>query len=291
MKIAILIQCYKNARQINDLINSFDDNFVFFIHVDKKSNIQKDIVKKSGVYFVPDDRRVDVKWGTMSIVDASIEALKLACESNVKFDYAWQISGQDFPIKSSKEIVKFFEDNNGYDFFENIDVDSRKYTKFMKRVSLYYPSFILKKSFISRAFFKLYLKGTGGYYKTLIFKRKPIVDKFYFGSAWWAFTKETSEKVLEFISNNKKFLKFYKNTLIPDEGFFQTIVLNFDQVNKYKPYLHYLDFSARLPNPKTLDESDFSKIKESEYLIARKFDYDVDKKIVEMIQTQILNKE
>lgn len=52
-------------------------------------------------------------------------------------------------------------------------------------------------------------------------------------------------------------------------------------------YLHYVDWSERPGKPKnspnTLVLGDYEKIKNSGYLMARKFDINVDKKIVERL--------
>jgi hypothetical protein len=37
MRQTILITAYKNAKQINDIINYFGKEFDFYIHIDKKS--------------------------------------------------------------------------------------------------------------------------------------------------------------------------------------------------------------------------------------------------------------
>ena len=61
-KQAILIQCHNKPEQINVLIDTFpEEQFDFYVHVDKKSDIQKDIFKKSNVHFA--ESRVDVRWG------------------------------------------------------------------------------------------------------------------------------------------------------------------------------------------------------------------------------------
>lgn len=47
-KQAILIQCHNKPEQINVLIDTFpEEQFDFYVHVDKKSDIQKDIFKKA----------------------------------------------------------------------------------------------------------------------------------------------------------------------------------------------------------------------------------------------------
>lgn len=74
MKIAILIQCHKNPEQINQLIDVLSHPDIdVIIHVDKKSAITNKINSKGkSVSFVPDKKRVDVRWGTFSQVKATL---------------------------------------------------------------------------------------------------------------------------------------------------------------------------------------------------------------------------
>ena len=57
-------------------------------YVDKKSDIQPLIHRKETVHFVPDDRRVDVRWGTYSVVQATLELIYFAMQTG-SYDYFW----------------------------------------------------------------------------------------------------------------------------------------------------------------------------------------------------------
>lgn len=46
IKIAYIVLCHKNAGQINKMIKKLDSkNCDFFLHIDKKSSIEEDIIK------------------------------------------------------------------------------------------------------------------------------------------------------------------------------------------------------------------------------------------------------
>ncbi len=45
MKQGILITAYKNVNHLKKLINCFDDDFYYYIHIDKKSQIAKDEIE------------------------------------------------------------------------------------------------------------------------------------------------------------------------------------------------------------------------------------------------------
>ena len=81
-KIAILMLCHTLPNQINDFIDRFNDgHFDFFIHVDKKSDIKPKITPRDNVWFAPDKKRVDVRWGTYSQIEATRLLIQLALQT------------------------------------------------------------------------------------------------------------------------------------------------------------------------------------------------------------------
>lgn len=105
MKLAFLIQCHKNADQINQLIGALSHPDIdLYIHVDKKSEITQQIrINNSNVTILSDEERVDVRWGTFSQVQATLNLLKRSYRK--KYDFYWLISGQDFPLVSAESII------------------------------------------------------------------------------------------------------------------------------------------------------------------------------------------
>ena len=63
MKIAYIILCHKNAKQINMMIDALNDKEnTFFIHLDKKANIENLIKMESNIHILPEDKRIDIKF-------------------------------------------------------------------------------------------------------------------------------------------------------------------------------------------------------------------------------------
>lgn len=58
-------------------------------------------------------------------------------------------------------------------------------------------------------------------YKKALGNLKP-----YAGSQWWALSADACHYILSFVETNPKIVKFFQNTLTPDEIFFQTIIGN-----------------------------------------------------------------
>ena len=78
----------------------------------------------------------------------------------------------------------------------------------------------------------------------------------YAGSQWWALSREAADHILTFVKANRRLVRFYKRSLIPDEMFFHTILGNSPFREKAARNLTYADWSrglSRNPAPLTCE--------------------------------------
>jgi len=90
--------------------------------------------------------------------------------------------------------------------------------------------------------------------------------------------------VADFMNSNNKLRRFIRFTWGPDEFVIPTLIMN----SKFRPTVindnfYYIDWSKGGSNPKTLTVEDFEKIKYSGKLLARKFDIQQDRMILDML--------
>lgn len=79
MKIAILIQCHKNPKQINLLLERLNHPDIdCYLHIDKKANFAGEIIHRENVFVLPNKQRVSVEWARISQVDATLNLLHAA---------------------------------------------------------------------------------------------------------------------------------------------------------------------------------------------------------------------
>lgn len=296
MKLAILLLCHKNAEQINLFLNTLKHpDIEFFIHVDKKSNIIDQIEKRSDIHILPDVLRMDVKWSGFSMIEATLNLLKEAYKTGV-FNYYWLCSGQDFPLKSSNEIIEYFDCYSGCNFMSlrpsfNYQNNHRE-NNLDKRNIMKYPEFLMDRTLYKRVLKRLYIDISGGWNSTYsIFRRKDIFSTipFYFGPQWFAITNEFVKWLFYYLTENPWYEEGYRKSLTPDESFFQSLLMISPYKNTRHDYLHYIDWSEEKNSPKTLIYSDYEKIKKSGYLMARKFDINIDSKILLILASNISN--
>ena len=87
--------------------------------------------------------------------------------------------------------------------------------------------------------------------------------------------------ILIYLRNHHYYISYFKHCSTPDESFFQTLVMNSPYKDKRKDYLHYIDWSEGKSSPKTLTMEDVEKLKNSDKLMARKFDIKFDREILD----------
>src|SRR6476620_1654032 len=150
MKHGILILAHQYPVHLADLIKAFDEDFYFYIHIDKKSKFSlSDITalkKIPGVQFVSQELRV--RWGGFNHLKAILLLVEEALKQK-ELDYFHVISGQDYLIKPVHAVKKTFEDAPAdyMDYFEVLR--SKREAEWIERISLFGPYEI----FNSKSFF------------------------------------------------------------------------------------------------------------------------------------------
>lgn len=289
MKIAIAMLCHKNAEQINALLRAMaHDDIYFYIHVDKKSGIDRETITGKNVYVLSKDSSVDIQWGGFGMIEATLRLIETISQAALKFDYIWLMSGQDWPLHSANEIIEYVEQHGGEDFIEILPSNEAFERGYFKRNELYYPNWMVSNELHIKIIKHLFWLVTGGKKATRLFKRKSRIEKFYYGSQWWLLSSKTVNCMMSFLHNNEWFIDYFKNSLVPDESFFQTLYGMITSVSGAKPAVCFVNWKSNQNSPEVITSDDINKIKEikSNYLVARKFDFCVDNSIVKTIMNK-----
>lgn len=280
MRVAHLILTYTNPRQTERMIKRLShENFDFYIHVDKKFDINPHLFLEAipNVYFI--NNRTDVKWAGFSTVTATFECIKEIAASGITYDYINFLSGQDYPIKPADYINDFFMANSGKEFLSYRDIKN-DWTEGLIRMENY---FLTSYSFPGKYRLESLIN------KILPKRQLPYNLHPYGKSMFWMLSPEIAMYVVNKVENDKKLKHFFSLCWASDEFVFQTILMNSvhkDKIvnNNYR----YIDWSAGGANPKILNESDAEKLKDSEMLFARKFDMVKQPEILDIIDKNLL---
>ena len=216
MKSAILIITYTSSKQIERLVQKLNNNyFDFYIHVDKKLNLEthKKLFDIPNVYFVKD--RVDVKWGTYDTVKATFNALRQLEATGIKYDSVTLISGQDYPIKSAEYISSFLRNNIGRQFIHYKNFDDWKGAQ--HRVEKYFLGGM-------KIVFKFRIQK---FLNFLNIKRNiPKNIKLYGYSTFWTLSLDCALYIVKYMENNPSLERYFKYTFGSDELIYQTVIMN-----------------------------------------------------------------
>lgn len=292
MEVAIIILAHKSPDQLSRLIDSLDHEKIrCYIHVDKKSNIEKFISvtskeRKAKVVFLK--KRYDGRWGGLGLVKATLEAIKVGLSDNNAFHFVL-LSGQDYPIVSVDKIISFLEQHRDSNYIEYREFNKQNWPKQLDRVNSYsirllgrvytYPykgKLSLKQRLLYQIFKLLYP----------IPRKLPYYMKPFYGSQWWGLTAKTCQEIINFLQEHPAYLEYHEYSFIPDEFFFQTILLNFKHFKKEQfidHNLHFIKWKDGSPHPNILTINDYDEISVSERLFARKFDTSIDSKILDRL--------
>ncbi len=194
------------------------------------------------------------------------------------------MSGMDLPIKTQNQIHEFFD---SYDC-EFVDISSaelpyhRRYTQAvypLLKLIRYRQSKILRC--ISEAFARLQLAVGYNYQK----KHNTNNWKYADGWTWWSITDDMARYVIE---KEPEVYNVFKNAKAPDEFFVPTLAYNsgfaekiYSHENHEKATMRMIDWKRG--KPYTYRSEDFDELIQSPYMFARKFDEQVDYRIIDMI--------
>lgn len=123
-------------------------------------------------------------------------------------------------------------------------------------------------------------------------RSKPFTPiQFFYGPSWVCLSGSFVNWIFDYLKEHPSFIKYLLNSLNPDESIFQTLLMASPYKNTRHDYLHYIDWSERPGKPRNspniLTLADYDKMKESGYLMARKFDMDVDEKLIKKLHDSI----
>lgn len=273
IKIAYLILVHRLPNQFKRMFTAiYDSENHYLINIDKKTSektiqdIKSFLSPHSNVFITIGE---NITWGGYSMVQAELDGINFLLNANAEWDYFINLSGQDYPLKSQKIIRQFLTKNNGNSYLKIADQKLFR-PETMNRLENHFEELDDKIDLISKN--RTYLKN--------------VIP--YIGGQWMILTRSCCE----FLCNSrevKKFEDYYLNTLIPDESFFQTVLMNTSftgiLINDDKRAIIWIPDGDIKLRPKTFTNEDYYFLKNGENLFARKFDDNIDNNIIDKLKS------
>lgn len=163
--------------------------------------------------------RVKCGWGEWSLVQATLNAVKLALARFPSASHFYLMSGDCQPIKSAEYIHNLME-NDAFDHIESVDFFETDWIKTGPKEDRLIYRHIVNERQHKRLFYALLeVQKRLGLSRSL-----PDDLEVMIGSQWWCLRRGTIEQIIEFCAQRPDVITFFRTTWIPDETFFQTLV-------------------------------------------------------------------
>lgn len=274
-RIAYIVSAYKLPAQLERLLRRLDaPGVTFAVHVDKKTrrgtwDEMTSRCRDLDVVWLPRHRS---QWGGFGHVRATLKGIDHVVGTGVPFDYAVLLTGQDYPLRHPSEIARVLGDADGRSFMRSLPLPWEHWGTRggLDRIEDWH--LITYR----RLHLALPLRRTipGGLHP-------------YGGSAYWCLERTLVHFVHGYLRENPDYVRFFEHVFVPDELFFQTIIMNSELRDTVEnDDLRYLDWS-REPAPAVLTRDDLPALLESGQLFARKFDEMVDSEVLDALDRHV----
>jgi Core-2/I-Branching enzyme len=274
--LAYILSAYKNLDQLVRLVERLTaEGSVVYVHVDKKTDeaehgrLERSLAGRPRVYLL--ERHV-CHWGGFGHVQATLKGIDALLASGSDFEHVVLLTGQDYPIKPLAEIERFFAEHRGTSFMAYNELPSEWWSP---------------RGGLDRVEYRHW--RWRGHHVRLPWKRRfPTGVRPYGGGAYWNLSRACVEHVAELVESRPDVVDFFRHVDIPDEIFFQTVLMNSELAGSVvNDNLRYIDWT-RGPRPALLEARDLPALTASPKLFARKFDMLHDADILDLIDTELL---
>lgn len=228
-------------------------------------------------------------WAQFSVVEATVQAIEQMYESRSAPDWFVLLSGSDYPIKSSPQILQDLS-NGSYD--AHIHIELIRFDAYERdwqevcfdrycTIKLSLPS-ITKRLRPTRRV--LSLKHPFLTHPFLPFSRDL---RCFAGSQWFCANRRSAEYITDFHRSRPGLAAHYGSVMFAEESYFQTILANAPALRLNNNNWRYTDWSAGDAHPKTLVSEDLPGIISSSAHFARKFDIDADVQVLDELDALV----
>ncbi|MEA5583197.1 beta-1,6-N-acetylglucosaminyltransferase [Nodularia harveyana UHCC-0300] len=289
--IGFILLTHTKPHQIIRLVNRlnlmFDHPPIVCHHDFSKSDLPIDALSKNILLVHP---HIKTEWGKFSIVESTLQAFRLMYQRTASPDWCILLSGADYPIKPAGQILDDLA-SISYDVcIKNEEIKYNAYERNWQK-TCYERYCTVKCQF---PFPNRNLRLTK---RNLTLLKHPLLTKYFLpfstklrcfaGAEWFCANRKAAEYLIEFHGTNPSLASHYCRVEIPDESYYQTILCNNPHLKIKNDNLRYIDWSREGNHPKILMFEDMPKLLASSAHFARKFDADIDIRILDELDAII----
>jgi hypothetical protein len=265
MKQVFLIHAHKDLAQLNTLVEQLrDDDFITYVNLDRKSDLDPARLHPAARLV---NKRVDVRWGGFSQVQATLNSLRQIVAEVPAFDKVIFLSAQDFPLLPNERLKHELAALADRELLDTVPIREGGWP-----VAFRYQYFYREGgNRLERAACALANRALRALKRR---RRPPGGLEPWGGSSWWALSRGCVLMLLDTATRDRALMRFFRTVQCPDEMFFQTLVMNSPWrervLGENLRHIQWPEHGSR--NPKILDEADFEHIAAARAHFCRKLD-------------------
>jgi hypothetical protein len=234
-------------------------------------------------------------------VQPYLELIDWLEREGISYDWVVSLTGQDYPVTPIPEIEAFLGAAESDGFIRYWDVQSAEnpwpwrkararywhhYRRLPDRAVPVLHAVRLLTRVLPIHFYLDYgpLVGVRAW-------RTPFDDGFrcYGGWAWFSLRRSAVLYLRDFLASHPDVEEHYRRTVTPEESLVQTVLMNSGRFKLVNDDLRYIDYSkAHKGSPRTLTAADVPMLANGGYHFARKFDFGVDRQVLDVIDRELL---
>lgn len=308
VEVAYLVLAHTANNQLLRLLSTMRRSSMrgaIFLHYDAKREPPAHRILND-LEVIKIEPRLAVNWGDATQIDVMLQSVEFITK-HVEFEWLTILSGQDYPLRPLPKIEQ--------------DLISADYDAFVRAglAGVYLPRYELQylnlptigyahllpqrvRSLFARSRARLnqvqkLIRLEGGTRGTparlgIRATRTPFNDDFKCmkGSQWMTLNRRAASYLLKFNREHPEVLKYYRNTVIPDESYLQTILCNNKSLRVKDDHRRFILWDEhRISHPVTLTLQHFDKVITSGKDFGRKFDMAVDPTILDALDRVVLS--
>jgi hypothetical protein len=272
MTVGYLMIAHQKPRQLLRLVQIIraQSEGPIIVHLDRKSvnNFRGVMLNLQATRQVRAISNRRVGWGRFSVVQAALDCMTVLCNEFPDISHIKLLSGQDYPIKP---IAAFEQMMAGRRKRSSMDLHRLPWAEWSDRGGF---------DRVEYTYFRV-----GHRFVRITKLRLPKEITFYGGSQFWCLSREHCLYVL---AEADKWSSVFRYSLIPDEMYFHTILMNSkfakELINEQITHVRWVGDAA---SPTLLGLEDLSELNRSPAYFARKFDIDGDPRIMGALDRQL----
>jgi len=311
MRISFVLQTYRSPGQIGRLVEALDrdcsDSLIVVAHSGPLSGLAGLACRNRIDHLLP----AAPARGRFGLIDSYLCALRWLRRQPRAYDWIVLLSGQDYPIRPLPELRATLEQSVVDGYFHHFDPLTENPDRSgpmawprregADRYLFRYRFLTDELTTLERALLNIprrLLGLTRSYRLNTSFglgvgrraDATPFSPAFrlYAGSYWHIIRRECAEAVLDFVDANPRTVEYFRQLVLPDECFIQTILLNDRAFRVSAQDLRYFDFrGSRHGHARTLGPTDLDAAFASGCFFGRKFDDVLHPQVFDLLDARL----